>query len=332
MAVTLVSVVLFSKSEASPSAVGLSFLGLLTIQQPLVYLIEAWTGSETSVACLHRLNEFKEHTPQEPRPASPEQLPLSWPCEGFVELTGVSSWYKPAVDIPPVVRDATLLVDVGEKVGIVGPTGSGKSSLLLTMLGLLPYEGTVEIDGVDIGNIDRDALRAHIITITQHPVQFDDTIRANLLPFEMNDDRGEITDEQKRQRDAKDAVLISLLDRFHLWSKVRDRGGLDAMLTDAGYSQGEIQLLSIARAIVRRQYTGSNLVLVDEATSNLDPERDMETQAIMDEAFAGCTVLTVAQQLETIQNVDCKLEMTGGRVTQFVDLRRVTRRAYPTSG
>ncbi|TQV90051.1 multidrug resistance protein MDR [Cordyceps javanica] len=271
------------------------------------------------------------NTPQERRPASPEQLPPVWPYEGFVELTGVSSWYKPEVDMPPIVRDVSLLIDGGEKIGLFGRTGSGKSSLLLTLLGHLSYEGTVEIDGVDIANIDPDALRAHIITITQHPVQFDDTIRANLLPFEMNDNRGGTTDEQNRQRAAKDAILISLLERFHLWSKVRDRGGLDAMLTDVGYSKGEIQLLSIARAIVRRQDTASNLVLVDEATSNLDPERDTETQAIMDEAFAGCTVLTVAHRLETIQNVDCKIEMTAGKLTQFIHSERAIRRANRSS-
>lgn len=101
IAVTLVSIVLFSKSGTSPSAVGLSFLSLLNIQRTLVYLIEAWTGSETSVACLDRLQGFKENTPQEARPTSPEQLPPSWPSDGFVELTGVSSWYKPAVDMPP---------------------------------------------------------------------------------------------------------------------------------------------------------------------------------------------------------------------------------------
>ncbi|KAJ4158067.1 uncharacterized protein LMH87_008612 [Akanthomyces muscarius] len=331
IAVTLVSIVLFSKNGTSPSAVGLSFLSLLNIQRTLVCLIEAWTGSETSVACLARLKEFKETTPQEPRPASPEQLPSSWPSEGSVELTGVSSWYKPAVDMPPIVRDASLLVDGGEKIGLFGRTGSGKSSLLLTLLGLLSYEGIVEIDGVDIANIDPDALRAHMITITQHPIQFDDTIRANLLPFEMNSNRGKITDEQKIQRDAKDAILIGLLDRFRLWSKVRDRGGLDAMLTDVGYSKGEIQLLSIARAIVRRRDTGSNLVLVDEATSNLDPERDAETQAIMDEAFAGCTVFTVAHRLETIQNVDCKIEMAEGTLTQSIHSRRAIQRASRSS-
>lgn len=103
------------------------------------------------------------------------------------------------------------------------------------------------------------------------------------------------------------------------------------MLTDVGYSKGEIQLLSIARAIVRRRDTGSNLVLVDEATCNLDPGRDTETQAIMDEAFAGCTVFTVANRLETIQSVDCKIEMTGGKLTQFIHSRRAIQRASRSS-
>ncbi|KAJ3490415.1 hypothetical protein NLG97_g5784 [Lecanicillium saksenae] len=317
IAVTLVAIVVWAKNRISPSGVGLSFISLLNIQRTAVNVIEAWTGSETSVACLARLKQFKEQTPQEPRPGSQEQLPVPWPAEGHVKLTDVSSKYKPDPDTPPTVQDASLLVDGGENIGLFGRTGSGKSSLLLTLLGLLSLEGTVEIDGVDITKIDPEVLRAHVITITQHPIQFNDTLRANMLPFEITDDQDSLTEEQRRLRDAKDTVVIALLDRLGIWGKVRDRGGLDAMLPDIGYSKGEIQLLSIARAITRQRDTGSRLVLIDEATSSLDPERETEAQAMMDEAFKDCTVFTVAHRLETIENSDRRIEMVGGKLSQF---------------
>lgn len=325
IAVALVSVVLFASETTSPSAIGLSFLSLLNLQRTLVYLIEAWTGSETSVACLARLKDFQESTPQEPQPDLPQDLPKPWPAAGAVELTEVSSGYGILLDAPTIVKEISLVVGSGMKVGIFGRSGSGKSSLLLTVLGMLSHTGTIKIDGLDIVTIKPDALREYIITITQHPVQFDDTIRANLLPFRMNDDRGDISQEQRRHRDAEDAALVSVLDRLQLWRKVRDRGGLDAKLTDAGYSKGEMQLLSIARAIMRRRDTNSNLILVDEATSSLDPERDRQTQEILDEEFDGCTVITVAHRLETIQNVDQKWEMSGGKLTQLTSARQGTK-------
>ncbi|KAJ6790277.1 hypothetical protein PWT90_07508 [Aphanocladium album] len=316
VAVTLVAVVVMARTGASSSAVGLSFLSLLNIQRTMVLLVEAWTGSETSVACLARLKRFKEETPQELRPDSSEEPPTAWPGEGALKLTGVSSRYKPATDTHPILQDVSLSVNGGHKIGLFGRTGSGKSSLLLTLLGLLSTEGTVAIDSVNINHVDPDALRARIVTITQHPLQFDDTLRANLLPFEINEDVDCMDPEQRRQRGAKDAVLISLLVRLDLWRKVRDKGGLAAKLPDIGYSRGEIQLLSIARAIMRQQETGSRLVLVDEATGNLDPEREAATQEIMDEAFEDCTVVTIAHRLETIEHADRKIEMVGGKLVE----------------
>lgn len=314
VAFTLVSIVVWAKHGTSGSAVGLSFLSVMNFQRLVTYLLEAWIGSETSVAALARLESFKKDTPQERGPAEPIELPRDWPFSGAVDFTGVSSRYRPADDVPPIVRDFTVAIDAQDKVGIIGRTGSGKSSVLLTLLGFMSYSGTVEIDDVDISRIHPDVLRSHIITITQDPVQFSDTVRKNLLPFTISD--GEIGDVEKRAE--RDSQLTDVLTALGLWDQLAQKGGLDAMLPDVGYSKGEMQLFAIARAIIRRQETGSNLVLIDEATSNLDALRESDAQQALNTEFRDCTIITVAHRQETIEGVDFMIVMNDGRMENLL--------------
>lgn len=199
--------------------------------------------------------------------------------------------------------------------GIVGRTGSGKSSLLLTLLGFLYHEGVVEIDGINIKNMDLDFLRSRVISITQDSVQLNETVRKNLLPFTINDDDENLSNENATYRQSEDSRLIEVLQSLNLWTQIVEKGGLAVMLTDTGYSKGELQLFSIARAVIRRHETSSRLVLIDEATSNLDALRDEATQAVLREAFKDCTVLTIAHREETIQRVDFKVSLDGGKMT-----------------
>ncbi|TQV97095.1 ABC multidrug transporter [Cordyceps javanica] len=314
VAFILVSIVVWAKHGTSGSAVGLSFLGIMNFQRLVTALLEAWIGSETSVAALARLESFKKDTPQEKGPAEPIELPRNWPLSGAVDFDGVSSRYRPADDVPPIVRDFTIAIDAEDKVGIIGRTGSGKSSVLLTLLGFMSHSGTVKIDDVDIASIDPDVLRSHIITITQDPVQFSDTVRKNLLPFTIND--GETGDVEKRAE--RDSQLTDVLNALGLWDQLAQKGGLDAMLPDVAYSKGEMQLFSIARAIVRHQETGSNLVLIDEATSNLDALRESDAQQALNKEFRHCTVITVAHRQEPIDGVDFMIVMNDGRMENLL--------------
>ncbi|KAJ6781974.1 hypothetical protein PWT90_01260 [Aphanocladium album] len=303
IALILVTVVVWAPKSTSGSAVGLSFLSVLNFQRILIMLLEAWTGSETSVAALARLEQYKKNTPQEGLPQEPEDVPEDWAPEG------------PPKNIPPIIKDFSLAVEAGDKVGLLGRTGSGKSSLLLTLLGFLYYDGRVEIDGIDIKSLDLDFLRSRVVSITQDSMQLNETVRRNLMPFTINDSDEDLTEEKLRERQSIDVELVEILQSLNLWSQIARSGGLDAMLTDSGYSKGELQLFSIARAIVRRRQTGSRLVLIDEATSNLDALRDEATQEVMQEAFGDCTVLTIAHREETIQNVDFTVVMDAGEIT-----------------
>lgn len=120
-----------------------------------------------------------------------------------------------------------------------------------------------------------------------------------------------------REQQLTDSALVEVLQSLNLWSQIVQKGGLDAMLVDSGYSKGELQLFSIARALVRRRETGSGLVLIDEATSNLDALRDQETQAVMREEFNDCTVLTIAHREETIRRVDFTVALDDGEMTSM---------------
>lgn len=170
------------------------------------------------------------------------------------------------------------------------------------MLGLLDYSGSVWIDGIDISTIPRQQLRSRITTLPQEPVQLAGTVRANLDPL-------------GRQRPAsaiEDDAMEEALVRVGLWKHMASCGGLDAELAAVGLSHGQRQLLCLARAMVHNAATGSKVVLVDEATSNLDDETEARVQAVLSEAFAGCTMLVVAHRLETIRGADVVLELKDG--------------------
>lgn len=313
LALTLVIITVHLQKSTTQSAVGLSFVGILAFNRTITFLLESWTQLETSTGALSRLRQFKQETPQENH-LSLVDVPDNWPSAGKIDISNVTARYRPSQDIPPVLKDISLCIKPGEKIGFVGRTGSGKTSILLMLLGFLEYSGTIEIDDVDIAKIPVDVLRSRLITISQDQFKLDATIRTNLLPFNMNDTFDEPDEEAIGHTFAKDKTLEELLQHLNIWSQVRDRGGLDAMLNQVGYSKGELQLLCIARAILRRREIGTAVVLVDEATSSADTARDELAQWAMKEAFADCTVLIVAHREEILRDVDCTIELSSGKV------------------
>lgn len=190
--------------------------------------------------------------------------------------------------------------------------------MILSLLGFLPHTGSIKIDGIDITSIPPDLLRSRIVTISQDQVQFDANIRTNLLPFTMNVKEKKKDEKSKAEAANKDAELQQLLVQLGIWDQIKDKGGLDAMLPDVGYSQGEIQLLCVARAIRRQRELGTRLVLIDEATSSIDFARDEVVRQMMQRFFKDCTVMVIAHRGETIQDVDTTIEFAAGRI---IDVR-----------
>ncbi|KAJ2974506.1 hypothetical protein NQ176_g6018 [Zarea fungicola] len=317
VATVLTVVCLYAKDASTPNATGLALLGLLTANSSFRKLITFWTSMETSVGALARLRHFFEDTPTEAKKRA-VKLPLNWPTQGRVQLNNVSARY--VVDEQdreaPVLHDLTLTVEPGEKIGIMGRTGSGKSSLLAAILGFLRYSGTLTIDGVDVATVEPDQLRSRIITISQELVELDGTIRDNMLPYDKSWGTVEKKLDEKEREDARgrDRIIRETMERLGIWDQVESKGGLNASLEEASYSHGELQLMCIARAVVRRRLSGSMLVLVDEATASVDHGRDQIVREMMRDYFQGCTIIVVAHRAETITDAKRILRMAFGHV------------------
>ncbi len=174
----------------------------------------------------------------------------------------------------------------------------------------------MKIDGIDVASVPPDELRSRIITVSQDQIRLEASIRVNLLPFTLNSP--DVLDEKKREAaERRDIALRELLMRLGIWSHVEDKGGVDAMLDDAGYSHGEMQLFCLARGILRYKDTGSKVVLIDEATSSVDEERERSAQEIMRESFPDCTMLVIGHGRSSIRGVDCMVELANGRVAHI---------------
>ena len=188
----------------------------------------------------------------------------------------------------------------GQKLGICGRTGSGKSSLLLALLRLLELDrGTILVDGVDLQTVPRNLVRERLGTIPQDPFLLAGSVRANLDPL------GRFPGD--------DAPLVAALEKVQIWGLIKGRGGLDASAQDQPLSQGQQQLFALARALVHR----ARVLVLDEATSNVDAESDRLMQRVIREEFQGRTIITVAHRLDTIIDSDIVVVLEAGEVREM---------------
>jgi ATP-binding cassette subfamily C (CFTR/MRP) protein 3 len=284
-----------SSGTVDPGLAGLSISYAMSACAALSWLVRALAQVENEIVSVERIREYAQLPSEPPLVLAHSRPPPGWPATGAVTFEAVSMRYRPG--LPLVLRDVSLHIRGGEKVGVCGRTGAGKSSLLIALLRLADegcFDGRILIDGLDTSSIGCGDLRGAFAVISQEAVLFSGSLRFNLDPLEASSDDA-----------LTDALALVGLAARPLDEEVAEGG--------ANWSAGQRQLLCLARAALRH----ARLVLADEATSSCDAETDAMMQRTMRSCFAHATVLTVAHRLGTIGDSDRIMVMDGGSAKEF---------------
>ncbi|WPK23590.1 hypothetical protein PUMCH_000831 [Australozyma saopauloensis] len=306
--------VLLSIGHIDAGLAGLSLSYAIAFSEDALWIVRLYSNIEMNMNSVERLQEY-ERVDQEAPAEIPDTKPdASWPTAGEIHVQDVSLRYAP--ELPRVIKNVSFHVKPCNKIGIVGRTGAGKSTIITAFFRFMDLEtGKIAIDGVDISKIGLDDLRQAITIIPQDPTLFTGTIRSNLDPYD------QYTDEQ----------IFEALTRVNLIARGEREASKQVTTTDnqnkfldietsiseggSNLSQGQRQLMCLARSLLK----SPKVILLDEATASIDYESDALIQQTIRGEFSNSTILTIAHRLRSIIDYDKILVMDAGRVVEYDD-------------
>ncbi|KAJ5384831.1 ABC transporter integral membrane type 1 [Penicillium concentricum] len=318
--------VVTSRFNVSPSISGLVLSYILSIAQMLQFTVRQLAEVENNMNATERVHYYGTQLEEE-APLHQAEVPASWPEKGHIEFSSVEMRYR--AGLPLVLQGLTMDVRGGERIGIVGRTGAGKSSIMSALFRLTELSGgSIKIDDIDISTVGLHDLRSRLAIIPQDPALFKGTIRSNIDPFNEHNDlelwsalrrayligqEQELEGEELQSGPATGSttpvsgsdVKARPINKLTLESPVDDEG--------LNFSLGQRQLMALARALVR----DARIIVCDEATSSVDFETDQKIQHTMTQGFEGKTLLCIAHRLRTIIHYDRICVMDKGRIAEM---------------
>ncbi len=301
---------------SNPAMIGLALSSSLSISTMLAFTIRMIANTESQMSSVQRIIGYIENNPSEKDFDQPQPENVDWPLKGQYEASNLTYKYRP--ELENVIHGISFKISQNEKIGVVGRTGSGKSTLTLGLLRILELiddddgkKGYIQLDNVDIEQLGLHIVRTKVTIIPQDPTLFTGSIRYNIDPF----------------NEFKDDNIIDALKKVHIWEALEpnqeylkssgdeEMARIHMQVTDGGnnFSLGQRQLLCMARALIRRP----KVLLMDEATASIDEMTDHLIQKMIRTEFLNTTVITIAHRLNTIIQYDKIMVLDHGKIVEF---------------